>query len=123
MLQWVFSLAGLSQLIGVLLLAGAAVWFSRTRSIVKFACFSLLVWVAASLFGATTPFRLRAFVAWAIWAFCLVAVYTVSLGTFVAKGKGPRPILILAAVLFALLTPLSWLPAIYFSCYVGYDCP
>lgn len=123
MLQWTFSVAGLAQLFGALLLAGAAIRFSPSRSVAKFLLFAMFLWLIASALGVLEPYRLRPLFGWATWIFSIVVVYAIALGILVAKGKGPRPIFTVSAVLFLLQTPLSWLSALYFTCYIGHDCP
>ena len=123
MLQWTFSLAGLVHLIGALVLAGAAARFSRSRGIARFLIVASLVWLVASALGTLETMRLRAALAGALWILSIVAVYAIVLGVLVAKAKGSRPIFIATAVLFVLQAPLSWLSALYFTCYIGHDCP
>ncbi len=123
MLQWTLSVPGLLHLAGISILAGAAVRFSRTRSVGRFWFVALVLWLVAALACIPGSSTVRAAVAGALWALSVIAVYAISLAIPVAKAKPPRTIFLLSAVLFILQAPLSLLSGLYFACYIGHDCP
>jgi|LSQX01.2.fsa_nt_gb hypothetical protein len=123
LLQWTFSGVGIAHLVAVALLVIAAVRLSPGRRVKAFLLVATCLWLATTTLGFLEPYRPRAQAAWALWTLSLAIIYAAVLGTLVVKGKGVRPIVVSSAVLFLVLTPLSWLSAIYFACYIGHDCP
>ena len=123
MLQWTFSVAGLLHLVGLSVLAGAAVRFSRIRSVGRFWLVALALWVVAAIAGIPGASTARVAAAGALWVLSVIAVYALFLAILVAKAKPPRTIIAVSAVLFILQAPLSLLSGLYFTCYIGHDCP
>ncbi|HEY0501886.1 MAG TPA: hypothetical protein VGD42_00195 [Lysobacter sp.] len=120
--QWAFSVAGLMHLVGVGLLASAAIVLSPSRHVGKFFVVAFALWVIASTLSASTSSTVRTALAGAIWALSVIALYALFLGVLVAKGKGSRTILITAVALLLAQVPLSLFSGLYLACYVGHDC-
>lgn len=121
-LKSIFSWFGLAQLAGATLLALAAIWSAKTRSVGKFLLLAAGVWLLASLLLLEDPIRWRTLLAGAIWVLGMVALYALVLSFLVAKGKHWRNIAVISAVVFVLSAPASLLPALLLTCYVGQDC-
>lgn len=121
-LKSIFSWFGLAQLAGATLLALAAIWCAKTRSLGKFLLLATGLGLLISLVGLENPIRWRPLLSGAIWVLGLVAFYALVLSFAVAKGKNWRSIAVTSAVVFALTAPVSWVPAVLLACYIGHDC-
>lgn len=123
MLQWAFSTVGIIHLVGVGILVGAAIWFSRSQSVGRFCLVGSALWIAVTALGALNSSTPRVALAFSIWALSTILIYSTFFAVLVAKGKGPRLVIVTAAILFMLQTPLSLLSGIFFACFIGHDCP
>jgi hypothetical protein len=122
LLQWAFSTAGLCHLIGIGVLAGAAILLGPSRAVGRFCLVALVLWIVASVLGALNSSTARGAWAGAVWALSVVAFYALFLGLLVAKGKGPRTVILTSTVLLLLQLPFSLLSGPYVACYIGHDC-
>jgi len=121
--QWAFSVAGIVHLIGIGVLAGAAIWLGPNRAVGRFCLVALALWIAASVLGALNSSTARIAWAGATWALSVIAFYALFLGVLVAKGKSPRTVILTSAVLLLLQLPFSLFSGLFFTCYIGHDCP
>lgn len=122
MLRWAFSAAGLCHLIGIGVLAGAAIMLGPRRAVGRFCLVALVLWIVASVIGALKSSTTRDAWVGAVWALSIVAFYALFLALLVAKGKGPRTVILTSTVLLVLQLPFSLLSGLYFACYIGHDC-
>lgn len=122
MLQWAFSIAGLCHLVGIGVLAGAAVWLGPSRAVGRFCLVALGLWIVASVLGALNSSTSRGAWAGAAWALSVVVFYALFLGLLVAKGKGPRTVILTSTILLVLQLPFSLLSGLFIACYIGHDC-
>ncbi len=117
-----FSRIGLVLALCSLALLIVAIRLSPMRAYRRFLLFPLSLWIVVSGYSAMASNSTGAALAGVFWGLLVLGVYALVIAPLVAKQSAPRTLIVVSIALFVLQLPLSFLSAIYLTCYLAHDC-